>query len=68
MERKFTRRQAAALLATSAALAAQTPNPPPSQSPDQQLQASRDALRQNLEQLAQFPLPMSTEPAIQFNP
>jgi hypothetical protein len=67
---KFTRREIAAALSTSAALLAQAPSPPPPQtaalSPDDELKAARESNRQNSEQLAKFPLPMSTEPAARF--
>lgn len=67
MTRQFTRRQVAAALVTSAALSAQAPNNAPlPQNPGEELKAARDLLRQNLEQLAKFPLPMSTEPAVHF--
>jgi len=71
---KFTRREIATALSTSAALLAQTPSPPPPQNtpasppltPDDELKAARESNRQNSEQLAKFPLPMSTEPAARF--
>jgi len=71
---KFTRREIATALSASAVLAAQPPAPPsqnPAQNPEAQnpeaeLKAARDTIRQNAEQLAKFPLPMSTEPAVRF--
>ena len=71
---KFTRREIATALSASAALLGQTPAPPlpqtpppaPRLSPDEELQAARDSIRQNAEQLAKFPLPMSAEPAAHF--
>jgi hypothetical protein len=63
---KFTRREIATALSTSAALLAQTPSPPLPQTPDDELKAARESNRQNSEQLAKFPLPMSTEPAARF--
>jgi len=63
---KFTRREIATALSTSAALLAQTPSPPLPQNPDDELKAARESNRQNSEQLAKFPLPMSTEPAAHF--
>ena len=71
---KFTRREIATALSTSAALLAQTASQPPPQtapaspplSPDDELKAARESNRQNSEQLAKFPLPMSTEPAARF--
>jgi hypothetical protein len=64
-ETKFTRRQLAAALSTSAVLLAQAPAPLPS-NPDEELKAVKDTLRQNSEQLAKFDLPMATEPAVHF--
>jgi len=66
MARGFTRREIAAAIAASAAVAAQSPNPPLPQNPDEELQAARALLHQNLEQIAKFPLPMATEPAVHF--
>jgi hypothetical protein len=67
---KLTRREIATVLSTSAVLLAQAPAPPlpqnPPLSPDDELKAARDSNRQNSEQLAKFPLPMSTEPATRF--
>ncbi len=67
---KLTRREIATALSASVVLRAQTPAPPvpqnPALSPDDELKAARDAIRQNSEQLAKFPLPMSTEPAVHF--
>jgi hypothetical protein len=50
------------------ALLAQTPNSngPLPQDPDQELAAARDSNRENIRQLARFPLPMATEPAAHF--
>ena len=66
---KLTRREIAAALSASAVLLGQAPAPPvpPNPlSPDDELKAARDSIRQNSEQLAKFPLPMSTEPAVRF--
>jgi hypothetical protein len=67
---KLTRREIATTLSASAVLLAQVPAPPITQnsplSPDDELKAARDSIRQNSEQLAKFPLPMSTEPATRF--
>jgi hypothetical protein len=67
---KFTRREIATALSASAVLPGQTPAPPaaqnPALSPDDELKAARDTNRQNSEQLAKFPLPMSAEPATRF--
>jgi len=66
MTRRFTRREIATALAATGALAAQSSNPPLPQSPDEELKAARDLLRQNLDQIARFPLLMTTEPAVHF--
>ena len=64
---KVTRREIATALSASAALLAQTPAPPEiPQNADDELKSARDSIRQNAEQLARFPLPMSTEPAAHF--
>lgn len=69
---KLTRREIATALSASAVLLGQTPaSPPPipqnaALSPDDELKAARDTIRQNSEQLAKFPLPMTTEPATRF--
>jgi hypothetical protein len=73
---KFTRRELAAALSTSAVLLAQPPAQtqaqPPTQplpaNPAEELQASQAQLRDNAGQLDKFPLPMSTEPATAFKP
>jgi hypothetical protein len=64
--KRFTRREAATALVTSAALSAQSPNAPLPRTSDEEVQAARNLVRQNLEQLAKFPLQMSTEPAVHF--
>jgi len=66
MQIKLTRREAALLLSASSAVLAQTPVPTLPQNPDEEMKAARDSIRQNSEQLARFPLPMSTEPAVHF--
>jgi hypothetical protein len=67
---KFTRRELAAALSTSAVLLAQ--GSPPAQdlpaNPDEDLKAVQAQLRGNADQLDKFPLPMATEPAIMFRP
>lgn len=63
---KLTRREIATALSVSAVLRAQTAPPPLPQNPEEELKAARDSIRQNSEQLAKFPLPMSTEPATRF--
>ena len=64
-ETKFTRRELALALSTSAVLLAQAPAPLPS-NPDEELKAVKDAIQQTSQQLAKFDLPMSTEPAVHF--
>jgi hypothetical protein len=69
---KFTRRELAAALSTSAVLLArpQAPTPPqtlPANAEDE-LKASRAQLRDNADQLDKFPLAMSAEPATTFKP
>jgi hypothetical protein len=64
--KRFTRRQVATALVTSAALTAQSPNAPVPRNSDEELEAARNSVRQNLEQLAKFPVPMATEPAVHF--
>ncbi len=66
MPERLTRRQLAAALSSSAALLAQAQTTPIPQNPDQELKAVREQNRQIGEQLARFPLPMSTEPATRF--
>ena len=69
---KFTRREIATALSASTVLLGQASVPPPPQNsppnPDDELKAARDSIRQNSEQLAKFPLSMSTEPAVHFKP
>jgi hypothetical protein len=67
---KLTRRQAAAAISASVTALAQA-QPPASTprlpaNPGEELQAAMSLLRDNAEQLARFPLPMSTEPAVRF--
>lgn len=66
MSKKLTRREIAAALSTTALLRGQTQNTPSAPSPDEELKVARDAIRQNSQQLAQFPLPIATEPATHF--
>lgn len=66
MATKLTRRQAALALSSSAALLAQTPNSAIPQNPDEELKAAHEQLRQNAQQLGQFPLSMDTEPVTVF--
>jgi len=63
----ITRRDLAAVLATPALLA-QTPISSGAlpQNAEEELTATREQNRQNLSQLARFPLPMATEPAAHF--
>jgi hypothetical protein len=65
---KFTRRELAAGLATSAVLLGQPAPPPLPATPDEELKAVREQLRDAADQLDKFPLPMSTEPATTFHP
>jgi len=73
---KFTRRELAAALSTSAVLLARPQVQPPAQaspasppaSPDDELKAVRAQLRDNADQLDKFPLPMAAEPATIFKP
>jgi hypothetical protein len=73
---KFTRRELAAALSTSAVLLArpqdqpkgQTPPQALSANPDEELKAARVQLRDNADQLDKFPLPMAVEPATTFKP
>jgi hypothetical protein len=64
-ETKFTRRQLAVALSTSAVLLAQAPTPLPS-NPDEEIKAVKDSFQQNMQQLAKFDLPMFVEPAVHF--
>jgi hypothetical protein len=62
---KLTRRKlASAILSSAAATAlAQTQ---PAATPDEDLKAARDRIRANSETLAKQPVPIETEPALQF--
>lgn len=69
---KFTRRELAAALSTSAILLAR-PQTQPSAQPlpanaGEELKASLAQLRDNADQLDKFPLPMDVEPATTFKP
>lgn len=69
---KFTRRELAVALSTSAVLLAQPPAPTP-QAPlpanaEEELKAARAQLRDNADQLDKFALPMDAEPATTFKP
>jgi hypothetical protein len=67
---KFTRRELAAVVSTSAVLLARPQAQPSTQplpaNPAEELQASQAQLRDNAGQLDKFPLPMSVEPATTF--
>lgn len=63
---KYTRREVAAALSASAALLAQTPNPPLPANAADELKAAQDTLRQTQQQLDKYELPMSVEPAVHF--
>jgi hypothetical protein len=61
---KLTRRKLAVALVTAAAVPAQTP-PPPAPEGDA-LSAKRDLMRANAQAVANFNVPMATEPAFKF--
>jgi hypothetical protein len=62
---ELTRRKlAGAVLSSAAAALAQTQPPPPTA--DEDLKAARDRIKANSEALAKIPVPMATEPALQF--
>ena len=61
---KLTRRKLALTLVTAAAVPAQTPPQPAA--PGDELTAKRDLLRANAQAVANFNVPMATEPAFQF--
>jgi len=67
---RFTRRELAAVVSTSAVLLARPQAQPATQplpaNPAEELQASQAQLRDNAGQLDKFPLPMSVEPATTF--
>jgi hypothetical protein len=65
-ETKFTRRQLALAISTSAIVLAQTPAAPLPSNPDEELKAVRETIRQNSEALAKVEVPMSAEPAVHF--
>jgi hypothetical protein len=69
---KFTRRELAAALSTSAVLlAGPQAQPSPQAAPgnaDEELKASLAQLRDNADQLDKFPCPMALEPATTFKP
>ncbi|MGI8742799.1 MAG: hypothetical protein ACR2NN_09555 [Bryobacteraceae bacterium] len=67
-ESRVTRRQLAAALASSVALAGQTPAPRLPQNPEEELKAAREQVRQFGDLLGKFAIPMSTEPAFLFKP
>jgi hypothetical protein len=62
---KITRRKLAVALLAPAAVAAQTPPPIPS-TPEQELAAMRAQYKLNSQALDQVSVPMSLEPAFQF--
>ena len=68
MTTKPTRRDVAVTLAASVTALAQTPaaQPPLPANPDEEFKAALATLRDNSDQLAKFPLPMSVEPAAHF--
>jgi len=74
---KFTRRELAVALSTSAVLLGRpqdkAPSPAnpavsPASNPGDELKAARDQLRDIADQLDKFPLPMAAEPATIFKP
>ena len=65
---KFTRRELAATLSTSAVLLARPQAQPPLANSDEELKAARAQLRDNAAQLDKFPLPITAEPATTFKP
>jgi hypothetical protein len=69
---KFTRRELAAALSTSAVLLARPQAPTPAAAlpanASEELTAARAQLRDNADQLDKFPLPMDAEPATTFKP
>jgi hypothetical protein len=69
---KFTRRELAVALSTSAALLGRpqdkTPSPAPQANPGDELKAARDQLRDIADQLDKVPLAMAAEPATIFKP
>jgi hypothetical protein len=66
MSIKLTRRETVLGLSASAVLLAQTPAPPLPSNPDEELKAVRDQIQQNLQQLDNVKVLMSTEPAAHF--
>lgn len=66
MSTQLTRRQLAALLASSAALLAQTPPAPLPSNPEEEMTAVKEAFQKSFQQLAKFDLPMFVEPAVHF--
>jgi hypothetical protein len=69
---KFTRRELAAAVSTSAVLLGRAQAQPQTQplpaNPDEELKAVRAQLREYSDQLDKFPLVMSAEPATTFKP
>jgi hypothetical protein len=61
---RLTRRELAAALASSTALAQTGPRPP--ETPDDLLKAAHDRVRAAAELLAKEQVPMAAEPAFQF--
>jgi hypothetical protein len=63
---KFTRRELAAAVSTSAVLLARPQSQPLPANPDDEMKAVRAQLHDIADQLDKFSLPMSTEPATIF--
>jgi hypothetical protein len=63
----LTRRKlASAILNSAAATALAQTQPSPPATPDEELKAARDRIRATSETLAKQPVPIETEPALQF--
>jgi hydroxypyruvate isomerase len=63
---KVTRRKLAAAVLSSAAVHALAQTQPAASSPEEDLKAARERLRANADALGRQDVPMSTEPAFQF--
>jgi hypothetical protein len=63
---KITRRALAVGAAVPAALSQAPPPSPAKEDPAELLAAQREQIRRNLEQIRNFKLPTSTEPAFRF--
>jgi hypothetical protein len=63
---KLTRRKLASAILNSAAVTALAQTQPPPATPDEELKAARDRFKVTSETLAKQPVPIETEPALQF--